>query len=477
MKSIIKLSKLFLLIIFLTSCSLVKLNNYDMAAPSPGELKIWKYWKYDRAYSLTNKSKMEDDSYYKNLTAIIERDRVLVGNDVLIKPSIKVTYVNSYDYFLNKYRQNPEDIGVTNEYFDVYSITDKKGYSLRLFKLSDDKIAIERNNILIFFNRSEKFTDSLENIPGTNDGESYKNGLLLSLRKERTVKDEIFTSSQYRTFWIFSDREGNIKYKELKDIILPRDSFYRVKVIREENIDVIVEYLVLENLSTGEIVKETSPGKMISRFEDISFISEDYVSLVTRLNNSKKEGLFQFYETKHIENLSLGSNSLIGDLFGPEGTNIYNEGATAAIADNEDFKSIKSPIDYSSFKIERQNGRWVYKGRINYPDINSEKYVDFPLALRDNFRVYKYDNLEPQWARIKVLVPEAEDAVSSPENFFTLVKTENQLQVFLKNSQGEMENSPKLVIDIDPLEKIVMHEWAVGNTVDDWDKLLNNLDK
>lgn len=471
----IKLLSFILLFILLTSCSLVELNNSDMEPPKPGNLDIWKFWKFESAYSLTTKENITADEYYNKLTAVIQRDKVVIGADRMVDPNVKVTSVKTYDYFLNKYRIAPDDVGIKSEFSHVYSFTDSKGYSLKVFSLSEDRMALERNNVLIFFTKTNSIKDYEEEIPGENVENSFKNGVLLGLRGAREVKDGIEGPASLRTFWISCDKTGKVQVREVKDIIVPRTTFFKLHVEREENIDVIVENIVLEKISSGEIIKEIPPGKLISRFQNLTFVSNDYLSTISRIDNTKKKGPYQYFRTKNIDKLSI-SGTPLGDLFGPEGNQAYLDGASVAITGKENFSELKNNINEESYILERQNGSWVYKGRVNPTNDKSEVFIDFPISLRHNFRVFRYDDLKPQWARIKVLIPTAEDAISSPENFFTLVKTDKQLEVHLINESGEINMLSSAIIPITQGETIIMHEWATGNTVDEWDKVIEGLE-
>lgn len=463
------------MILALTSCTMTGPDSGDIMAPQPGDLNLSRFWKYESAYSLNTREKLMADEYYRNLTAYIDRNTVQIGGDRIKNPSFRVIRVKTYDYFLSRYRAVPEDAGIDSEYTDVYSITDAGGYSSRLFRLSDDRIAVERNNILLFFTKAEETAEETVSETVTEEEEPSGNGVLLGLRGERDLSGAVTGPAPLRTLWIRTDGDGEIRVFEVENILLPRDTFYLLSITREENIDVLVETINLQNLSSGETAREGIPKKLVSRFTDITFISDSYISTSQRLARMKSPGLFQYFSTRNTDRLAQDELSAVGDLFGSEGSEIFRQNAEASVTGFDYASDYLGAIDESAFIIVRQNGHWGYRGRINYPQEYSDQFVEFSMTLKQSPGVFRYDGLTPQWPVIKEEVPEASDAVSSPDGNLTIVKTQDNLQIYRTDSMGNLSPEPQLTIPLRGSETIIMNEWSGKGYVEEWESTVKKL--
>ena len=90
--------------------------------------------------------------------------------------------------------------------------------------------------------------------------------------------------------------------------------------------------------------------------------------------------------------------------------------------------------------------------------------------------MYGFDAIAPRWADIKATVPNGVDAVSSPEDFFLAVKTEENLLIFKKDN-GRISATPVAVLNLHGGETIIMHEWATGSNVNEWGDIVKKLGK
>lgn len=454
----------------------------DQTMPKTPKLDLAPFWVFDQAFSLDPDNQDIDGDYFKGLGMILSGELIQIGTDIVQRPDIKAMKIKTYDYFLTRYKISPQQVGLTDNQMVLYTITDAKGFSARIYKVNDQRIALERNNILLYFNETTKLADtgitvktdstgSLSNIPPSN-----ANGVMIGLRGQRTVdKAGVLGPASYRTLWIAQQRGGDLKIYEIPDILFPRNVFYQLKVERQENIDVVRETLVLKNLSDQSVTRETAPPQGLSRFSDITFVSNDYISVAARLDLKKDAGDMQLYSTRNITNLKYENRVGITDLFGPEGLQVMKSAANIAIGNAKPAQvSGLAEVEANSFILRRYNGRWIYEGRINALDETSDKHLTFPMNFRDNQRVYRYDTLVPNWSQIRNSVPGAQDAVSSPDDFFTVVRTKDQLLIYPKDQAGNLGSEPLAIIELQD-EQIIMHEWALGSFVDDWSTIANHL--
>lgn len=473
----------FLLIILLTGLltgcfQTSMILAIDDTLPVSPQLDMAPYWVFDTAYSLDPENQEIDVEYFKGLGVYLNKDRIIIGTDSVENPNMKVMRVKTYEYFLTRYRIAPEAVGLSDDELMVYTATDAKGFALRIYRLNEDKIAVERNNILLYFNRTDRLADTNIRVSTDSLGNPVKppvsnaNGVLIGLRSARTVTGGVPGPSRYRTLWIAYERGEPLKIYEVPDILFPRDVFYSLKVDRQENLDVIRESVEIRNLADQSVVAQAAPPAGMSRLTDVTFISNDYFSAVSGLYPDRQFGPMQFYSTRSVSKPNLDQRVAITDLFGPEGRNVMASAAENAFAGKEPAElAALGELDLTSFILKRYNGRWIYEGRINAVDPASEQHLIYPMNLRDNFRVYRFDALTPRWSDVKSRVPDAIDAVSSPENFFTVVRTKSRLLVFRLLDNGQLAPEPMARLELDE-EEIMMHEWARGNFVSEWTKVV-----
>ncbi|NLV22733.1 MAG: hypothetical protein GXY49_12270, partial [Syntrophomonadaceae bacterium] len=112
---------------------------------------------------------------------------------------------------------------------------------------------------------------------------------------------------------------------------------------------------------------------------------------------------------------------------------------------------------------------WQLQGRVNYYASSAPATVDFNINFIPPANLVFYDTLYPGWQSIKDRVPNALDAVTSPNKDIAVVKTKSRLYIFSINGQ-QLNSSPLGEIPLQEGTTIIMAEWATGFYVDDWEK-------
>ena len=136
---------------------------------------------------------------------------------------------------------------------------------------------------------------------------------------------------------------------------------------------------------------------------------------------------------------------------------------------DEELKGIVS-VSEDNFTLERRNGNWTLKGRLNLGD----RYEEFPIGLSPVGKLVNYDELHVTWDSIKERVPMALDAYTSPNKDLLIVVTGNFLMIYTIEN-GEISEKPVKKIDIKKGESVIMVEWATGGYVARWEKSFNQL--
>ncbi len=300
-------------------------------------------------------------------------------------------------------------------------------------------------------------------------GTSAASGVLIGLRQARQETETgSLGPAHYRTLWIAQARGKPLVVYEIPDILFPRNVFYRLKVERQENIDVVRETVTIENLQDGSITREAASPEGLSRLSDITFISNDYFSAASRLVPDKSPGPLEQYSTRHVDQPSYENRIAITGLFGPEGISVMESAAQSALSNADSALTTQlGDLKEDSYILRRYNGRWIYQGMINSQAGYEGESLAYPINFRDNYRVYHYDTLQPRWTEIVRAVPGALDAVSSPGDQFTVVRTPGRLLVYGRDGAGQLAKAPMAELPIED-EEIIMHEWALDSYVEEW---------
>ena len=276
----------------------------------------------------------------QGLTMSISANEFALGQNVVEDPDIKVLRAKTYEYFLTSYRVTTHDVGITDEFTEVYTITDAKGFTVKLFKRRclGCRGAKRRPDVFQTLRSLGSFHLSQCNLPGTDStgAASEANGVLIGLRAERRLRKNILGQAEaIRTIWISLDREGSMEIYEVPNILFPRNEFYIMSVDRKENIEVVNESVVVTRLSDGATAQQSIAPSKVSRFSNITFIANDYFSIETRLAEGKGTGPFQYYFTKNLDEPNLEANTKITDIYGAEGLSIMEAAAKAEISQGQ----------------------------------------------------------------------------------------------------------------------------------------------
>jgi hypothetical protein len=136
--------------------------------------------------------------------------------------------------------------------------------------------------------------------------------------------------------------------------------------------------------------------------------------------------------------------------------------------------------DIQNLSLGRAEGKWqvrvpLFKKYEHYGNgctsYTVSSYFESDIVLpRD---IISHDTLCIDWNTIKQKIPQARDAVSSPEKDMLAVLTPSELLIYTDPEKG-MEK-PALSIAVDSSESIVLNQWATGEYVDIWDKVVSGL--
>lgn len=174
-----------------------------VVTPSGGEISIGGQYKFKEVMSI-EEGKFVDESNFGDFTADFSTDRARIGLEILDEANYQSKMVNTFDYFLEKYRANPNRLDLLSESLEVVTIRSEDRTFYDVFKIDDDNIVIVKGNNLIKLVKTvlETSPSNVVSEGGPDLGaledivEEPRAGVLIGLRGER---DEITNASSYRT--------------------------------------------------------------------------------------------------------------------------------------------------------------------------------------------------------------------------------------------------------------------------------------
>lgn len=397
-----------------------------------------------------------------------------VGLEKVENPDYVAKRVRTFDYFLEKYRVNPDRFKITEETLEVISINSDTGSFYEIFRLDEENIALVKGSNLIQLKRKEKTATDGDTPEFGNDvitGEEFltdiveepRAGVLIGLRGERTglAKD-----SSYRTLWITNDGEIQEVY-EIKNILFPRKEFWSLSVVSAVQNGLKKEHLViasLSSLSKGEVPVATAafPG----RYVDLDFVANNYVGISTTDGPYTTHEKLEKSYTISVDGYQTYTPVNITDVAGTAGLKAFRNSLEQKLAKDGGIKVDEVDMEdfYQSLTLNRESGRWLMGALAKTRD--EEVYV--PVAMRPPVNLITYDGMTITWDRIKDKVPQALDAFNAPGNSFILIRTPKYLMMYRITGVNTISDEPLQMIEIKETEQIIMAEWARGDFVRRW---------
>src|SRR5699024_12652867 len=115
----------------------------------------------------------------------------------------------------------------------------------------------------------------------------------------------------------------------------------------------------------------------------------------------------------------------------------------------------------SNMGLFRQNGYWIFKGRVNYKKNNEELYKDFDIKAIPPEEMVSYDELKIPWNKLKMQIPQAKDIFSSPNEDIIVVENRSALLIY-ELSNGKIKDMSLIKkIPLPDKSSVIMSEQAI----------------
>lgn len=334
-------------------------------------------------------------------------------------------------------------------------------------------------------------------------------GMLIGLRTDH--EDD---TSTYRELW-FVMENGSLKYKgESDSLLVPTEeglikivpmqykdptlwynaeiNYLAAVVLPEDESVYQKEFKSYEELQLGSIYEDNRSTKILYLNRELAVlkISSNYA-----LKGARAGGSYSVKTDVYVKKLK-GFNDdenkvSISEIFGTAMNEEVDKIKEMTISTDEliewnkeyfysDFvssmfiDSIKNATDDLSWGIMRNNRIWnvfiakKWKG-LDF-NIYCTNYVPYFVQVPDN-SIVTNNELSLEWDIIKSKIPEAEDAISSPEKGILAVFCPDSLYVYSNPSKSM--NKPKFKIKLNENETLIMSEWISEEELEKWDEQLS----
>ncbi|GIN88006.1 lipoprotein [Heyndrickxia sporothermodurans] len=451
-------------VLFITGCSAKDFSIEGKIAPPKNEaITVKGTWGIEKFITIKEDptKNYEDIRHYIGKTAMFDQTVCEIGRDECAKPVYKIINVSALDYMQNKYKVNPAKLGIDNQRIDVITVTSNNQTFYELIKKDDQTMfAYVDGGFLSMHKQSDKVSAKPRNNheknqdvkvhPNGKDNDSLKSGVLLGIRSKENT---------YRTLWI------SVKNKKLKSVMEKKQLFVpRMKGFWE------VGYFKADKGTEGSLYVKPIQDKKVkkhnilteSNVRKILFVGNDYVGT---------ENL-QRYQVLPIDHISVGKGITPSDITDENVDKAILRSSEAFLSslDREQAQMLDKKPKEDNFTLERRNGHWIMRGRLNYNQpIGLKKYEDYDINVMVPKKLINYDEMTIPWGEIKSKMPWIMDAYVSPNKNIAILVSKEKLYVY-SIDKGNISKHSLKEIPWKTGDSIVMAEWAIGDYVNIWEK-------
>lgn len=483
----------FISLYLFTGCQNIDIGVADkIVAPKNFDIPISGKWEVKKYVLSPNSKLLESDA--ENLigkTAEFTKDLVSFGDETCNNPSYKIKNVIVNDYLLYEYKISDNLLGISNKNVEIVMVSNSKNSFYNFIKVNDNEIIVYIEGVFYYLNKSSSTSNDITEL--NNKGKGVQNvksnkentvcaGLLLGLSYEKkstykipNAKEDEQMEGAYRTLWISSNNKNLNDIYETSDLFVPRKTgFWKVGVKRE-----IKDEYVQDNLFAYP-VESSMPNKKQFWNNGTGFISKSILSVANNYISTEWNGLGYFKTSNtlwrmdnlkvlSLDNIQEDNGFKISDVLGSNGKEaLISSGINAFYSESKDRREkLQKVPKEDSFAAVRSEGHWILKGRLNNENSINNEATDFTIDSNLSTKLFVYDDLKFNWSTIREKVPNASDAVTSPNKEFTIILSPNKLFVYILND-NKLSDTPIKEVSLNDGEKVVMVEWAVGDKVDIW---------
>lgn len=472
----IKTAILMISLLLLSSCIPVNTSsqtNDNIVTPKASKHSVQGTWGIESKEQIADSSNGKAD-LEKGDELYFDPELVLMKSRYTTTPVFSSKYVNGKNYFLYKYGNHEAVQAQIDKNLEVISISDGE-------RFYQDILMLDHNTILFVYSgdlyRAKRKSDTVDKnliteyialdreiLSGSKSLERIDTALLLGIRTADEIEGR--SVNNYHTYFIRKNEEGNITVYLTRDLFIPRQNSYWTA---EHFMDYTKE--PLEVIKAKDIgIKENSKNSISSKNKLITtFVDPNYISYM----DTKEGEPGSDYNMKELDNLS-GEPLKITDLAGATGLKILSETTSKEAAGlGIDPKEIDVQEEVENIGIVRENGKWVFATYLHYEKEGSVKTKKVNLNIVPNNDIDMDSEKNFSWAKIKNMVPDAIDAVSSPKEDLIVIQSPDELLIY----SHEDTVYPIASIPLYGSSSIVMEEWASERFSSLWEEAFKSTER
>lgn len=486
---------LLICMVFMQGCRQIEVNTeQDIKAPEAGKVAIEGTWKVTKYLHVNNDvSLTEDNEKYIGQTAAFDNSIAIFGDETCDSPEYKVKNVPSEEYLLYKYKTNANYLGIKSEKINVISITSKQQPFHDFIEISGSSLIAYVDEGFLFLNKISSNVDDIvkkkslekenknKQESAIKDDPTQRSGVLLGLRY--TKSDNSKETNSYRTIWIAAKSKEVRSIVDIKDLLVPRTAgFWQVGYSNYTKKGLSMGTLYAHPINSyPEEYKKAMKKDILEEYGNrkIIFVGNDYIGTEYSLIDKYTSQSTMRYQVLPMDNIGRGEGINISDVAGARGTDALIKSSEAFTLSQDKSKAevLERYPSEDNFSLQRLNGQWIMKGRLNYTSSIEEKsFEDFNIYLSPPSKLITYDKLYVQWNDVKKKLPDALDVYTSPNKDIAIITTKDSIYVYNIN-KGLLADKPSRKITLNSGESVVMAEWATGKYVDRWDNIVKERGK
>ncbi|WP_221469478.1 hypothetical protein [Cohnella nanjingensis] len=294
--------------------------------------------------------------------------------------------------------------------------------------------------------------------------------LLLGLREDREDQGNVVSS--YRTLMI-APQDGQFAVTASGDgIVMPyKQNFWKIEAVTSGDKGTLSQTLkAYQANGKGAVTPaqaEAIPVSDVGMVERLTFVGNRYVSVV---QNRVSAPNAQFRWVKHIEQLAADASRVSYEPTAESHVmleDVLKAGDTATPsvqAHTEQWSIIRRTGNWTAAAEEAKDGKGATDA---FAPFDNEALVELSAPLPDEYK--NYDTLSISWSQIRKIVPQAEDAFTSPNEDMLAVVTGDQILVYPYQQLNGRDHP--LSIRLADGETVVMAQWTSNiKYVDNWKK-------
>ncbi|HEX7069802.1 MAG TPA: hypothetical protein VF190_03305 [Rhodothermales bacterium] len=274
--------------------------------------------------------------------------------------------------------------------------------------------------------------------------------LLLGLRFEEAIPAPLpyyagsadsLARARYRTFLFVQEPGGTLELRaELPGVVVPRRTgLWLVDARRSLYNNWVEDFLTAAPFG----VKPDRPGIQPyngefckgHRVQIVHFAAPSYLGLEQQSAGYCEDAAHPWF-TNALAIVPVDSTLHLGlrisDVLGRNGEAALAAGIDrflAGLQSQQERALYSGRQDEANWGLIRRNGHWLIRARVESDELATARFADFVLPMRPPASLVGFDELAPSWERIREFVPDATDAVSSPQKDWVVILRPGRLSV------------------------------------------------